>query len=78
MRCLKERKDGRAYKGASDSAISLYFWWLESGRGKITKLNSLTKVDPKIFEKFKIEAQKKAIKNRGSLKWENKQKGEGL
>ena len=33
--------------------------------------------DPKIFEKFKIEARKKAFKNRGSLKWENKQKGEG-
>ena len=34
--------------------------------------------DPKIFEKFKIEANKKAFKNRGSLKWENKQKGEGV
>ena len=33
--------------------------------------------EPKIFEKFKIEARKKAFKNRGSLKWENKQKGEG-
>ena len=32
--------------------------------------------DPKIFEKFKIEANKKAFKNRDSLKWENKQKGE--
>ena len=31
---------------------------------------------PTIFEKFKIEARKKAFKNRGSLKWENKQKGE--
>ena len=30
-----------------------------------------------MFEKFKIEARKKAFKNRGSLKWENKQKGEG-
>ena len=34
--------------------------------------------DPQIFEKFKIEARKKAFKNRGSLKWENKQKGEGV
>ena len=32
--------------------------------------------EPKIFEKFKIEARKKSFKNRGSLKWENKQKGE--
>ena len=32
--------------------------------------------DPQIFEKFKLEARKKAFKNRGSLKWENKQKGE--
>ena len=32
--------------------------------------------DPKIFEKFKIKAREKAFKNRGSLKWENKQKGE--
>ena len=29
--------------------------------------------DPKYFEKFKIEARKKAFKNRESLKWENKQ-----
>ena len=34
--------------------------------------------EPKIFEKFKIEARKKAFKNRESLKWENKQKGEGV
>ena len=33
--------------------------------------------DPKIFEKFKIQARKKAYQNRSSLKWENKQtKGE--
>ena len=32
--------------------------------------------DPKIFEKFKIVARKKAYQNRSSLKWENKQKGE--
>ena len=29
--------------------------------------------DPKIFEKFKIQARKKAYQNRSSLKWENKQ-----
>ena len=34
--------------------------------------------EPKIFEKFKVEAKKKAFKNRESLKWENKQKGEGV
>ena len=32
--------------------------------------------DPKIFEKFKIVARKKAYQNRSNLKWENKQKGE--
>ena len=32
--------------------------------------------EPKIFEKFKIVARKKAYQNRSSLKWENKQKGE--
>ena len=32
--------------------------------------------DPKIFEKFKIVARKKAFQNRSNLKWENKQKGE--
>ena len=32
--------------------------------------------EPKIFEKFKIEARKKAFKYRENLKWENKQKGE--
>ena len=32
--------------------------------------------DPKIFEKFKLEARKKAYQNRSKLKWENKQKGE--
>ena len=32
--------------------------------------------DPNIFEKFKIEAKKKAYKNRESLKWENEQKKE--
>ena len=32
--------------------------------------------EPKIFEKFKISARKKAYHNRSSLKWENKQKGE--
>ena len=30
--------------------------------------------EPNIFEKFKIEAKKKAYKNREGLKWENKQK----
>jgi MraZ protein len=32
--------------------------------------------DPKIFEKFKIVARKKAYQNRSKLKWENNQKGE--
>ena len=32
--------------------------------------------EPKIFEKFKIVARKKAYQNRSSLKWEHKQKGE--
>ena len=32
--------------------------------------------DPKLFEKFKILANKKAFQNRSKLKWENKQKGE--
>ena len=32
--------------------------------------------DPKIFEKFKVVARKKAYQNRSNLKWENKQKGE--
>ena len=32
--------------------------------------------EPKIFEKFKIVARKKAYQNRSSLKWENKKKGE--
>ena len=32
--------------------------------------------DPKIFEKFKIVAKKKAYQNRSKLKWENNQKGE--
>jgi MraZ protein len=32
--------------------------------------------EPKIFEKFKIVARKKAYQNRSDLKWENKQKGE--
>ena len=32
--------------------------------------------EPKIFEKFKILARKKAFQNRSNLKWENKQKGE--
>ena len=32
--------------------------------------------DPKIFEKFKIVARKKAYQNRSNLKWENKQKRE--
>ena len=34
--------------------------------------------EPKVFEKFKVEAKKKAFKNRENLKWENKQKGEGV
>ena len=32
--------------------------------------------EPKIFDKFKIQARKKAYQNRSNLKWENKQKGE--
>jgi MraZ protein len=32
--------------------------------------------EPKIFEKFKIVARKKAYQNRSNLKWENKHKGE--
>tara|TARA_Y100000992_G_C21106697_1_gene415280 strand:- start:218 stop:682 length:465 start_codon:yes stop_codon:yes gene_type:complete len=32
--------------------------------------------NPKNFERFKLEARKKAYKNRSNLKWENKQKGE--
>ena len=32
--------------------------------------------EPKIFEKFKITARKKAFQNRSNLKWENKMKGE--
>ena len=32
--------------------------------------------EPKIFEKFKLLARKKAYLNRSNLKWENKQKGE--
>ena len=32
--------------------------------------------EPKIFEKFKIMARKKAYQNRSSLKWEKKQTGE--
>ena len=32
--------------------------------------------EPKIFEKFKVVARKKAYQNRSSLKWENKLKGE--
>ena len=32
--------------------------------------------EPKIFEKFKTIARKKAYQNRSNLKWENKQKGE--
>ena len=32
--------------------------------------------EPKIFEKFKVEARKKAYQNRSNLKWENKHKGE--
>ena len=32
--------------------------------------------EPKIFEKLKIVARKKAYQNRSNLKWENKQKGE--
>ncbi len=29
--------------------------------------------EPKLFEKFSLEARKKAFKNRSNLKWENKQ-----
>ena len=32
--------------------------------------------EPKIFEKFKVVARKKAYQNRSDLKWENKQKRE--
>ena len=32
--------------------------------------------EPKLFEKFKVTARKKAYQNRSNLKWENKQKGE--
>ena len=32
--------------------------------------------EPKMFEKFKTIARKKAYQNRSNLKWENKQKGE--
>ena len=32
--------------------------------------------EPKLFEKFKMLASKKAYQNRNNLKWENKQKGE--
>jgi MraZ protein len=32
--------------------------------------------EPKLFEKFKIIARKKAYQNRSNLKWENKQKEE--
>ena len=32
--------------------------------------------EPKLFEKFKMTARKKAYQNRSNLKWENKQKGE--
>ena len=32
--------------------------------------------EPKIFEKFKVVARKKAYQNRSNLKWENKMKGE--
>ena len=32
--------------------------------------------EPKIFEKFKVVARKKAYQNRSNLKWENKQKEE--
>ena len=33
--------------------------------------------EPKLFEKFKVQARKKANLNRSSLKWENKFKMEG-
>jgi MraZ protein len=32
--------------------------------------------EPKTFEKFKIEARKKAYQNRSSLKWDNNITGE--
>ena len=32
--------------------------------------------EPRLFEKFKVVARKKAFQNRSNLKWENKQKGE--
>ena len=32
--------------------------------------------EPKLFEKLKMIARKKAYQNRSNLKWENKQKGE--
>ena len=32
--------------------------------------------EPKLFDRFKISARKKAFKNRSSLKWENKSKKE--
>ena len=32
--------------------------------------------EPRVFEKFKVVARKKAYQNRSNLKWENKQKGE--
>ena len=32
--------------------------------------------EPKVFEKFKIVARKKAYQNRSDLKWETQQKGE--
>ena len=32
--------------------------------------------EPKIFEKFKIAARKKAYQHRSNLKWDNNQKGE--
>ena len=32
--------------------------------------------EPKLFEKFKIVARKKAHQNRSNLKWDNKQKRE--
>jgi len=34
--------------------------------------------EPKIFEKFKVVARKKAYQNRSNLKWENKNKGEAV
>tara|TARA_B100001564_G_C20369244_1_gene547165 strand:+ start:192 stop:656 length:465 start_codon:yes stop_codon:yes gene_type:complete len=33
--------------------------------------------DPKLFDKFKVIARKKAFQNRSNLKWENKQEREG-